>query len=123
MKHRAWVGLVLLIITTMAIETSHTMTSRPDLVHLDRAASESGADQKRVSLPENVHTGTWWYARFPEHHSGNGSVARRELGDWNMKGYVDGIVEALRAAKADNQSLRLQNEFYEKSKHPMETRQ
>jgi len=27
-----------------------------------------------------------------------------------------------RAAKADDQSLKLQNEFYEKSKHPLETR-
>ena len=104
-------------------ETSNTMISRPDLVHLDRAASESGADQKRVPLPENVYTGIWWYASFPEHYSGDGSVASRELGEWNMKGYVEAIVEALRAAKADNQSLRLQNEFFEKSKHPMETRQ
>ena len=34
-------------------ETSNTMVSRPDLVHLDRAARESGADQKRVTLPDN----------------------------------------------------------------------
>src|SRR5467141_4964234 len=38
-------------------ETSNTLVSRPDLVHLDRAASESGADQKRVNLPDDVYTG------------------------------------------------------------------
>jgi creatinine amidohydrolase len=103
-------------------ETSNTMVSRPDLVHLDRAASESGSDQNRVTLPENVYTGIWWYARFPNHYSGDGSVATRELGEWNMNNWIAATVQAIRAAKADDQSLKLQNEFYEKSKHPLETR-
>ena len=103
-------------------ETSNTLISRPDLVHLDRAATESGADQKRVTLPEDVYTGIWWYARFPNHYSGDGSVATKELGEWNMKAWIDAIVEALRTAKADDQSLKLQNEFYDKAKHPLDTR-
>jgi creatinine amidohydrolase len=103
-------------------ETSNTMVSRPDLVHLDRAASESGADQKRQNLPEHLYTGIWWYARFPNHYSGDGSVATKELGEWNMKGWIDGIVESIRAVKADDTSLKLQNEFYEKSKHPLDTK-
>ncbi len=103
-------------------ETSNTMVSRPDLVHLDRALAESGSDQKRISLPEDVYTGIWWYARFPNHYSGDGSVAARELGEWNMNNWIGATVEAIRAAKADDQSLKLQNEFYEKSKHPLDTR-
>ena len=103
-------------------ETSNVLVSHPDLVHLDRASSESGGDQKRQSLPENLYTGIWWYARFPNHYSGDGSVATKELGEWNMKNWIDTIVEAIRAAKADDVSLRLQNEFYEKSKHPLDTR-
>ena len=103
-------------------ETSNTMVSRPDLVHLDRAASESGADQKRLTLPDNLYTGIWWYARFPNHYSGDGSVATKELGEWNMKGFIGAIVEAIRAAKADDESLKLQKEFYEKSQHPLDTR-
>lgn len=51
-------------------ETSHTLISRPDLVHLDRAGQESGADQNRVDLPEGVYTGIWWYAKFPNHYAG-----------------------------------------------------
>lgn len=102
-------------------ETSNTMVSRPDLAHLDRAASESGADQKRLNLPENLYTGIWWYARFPNHYSGEGSAATKELGEWNMKGWVDGIIESIRAVKADDTSLKLQNEFYAKSKHPLDT--
>ncbi len=33
-------------------ETSMSMIARPDLVHLDRAPQESGADQARLKLPE-----------------------------------------------------------------------
>jgi creatinine amidohydrolase len=102
-------------------ETANTMVSRPDLVHLDRAASESGADEKRINLPETLYTGIWWYARFPNHYSGDGSVARRELGEWNMSNWIELTVEAIRAAKADDASLKIQNEFYEKSKHPLDT--
>jgi creatinine amidohydrolase len=103
-------------------ETSNTMVSHPDLVHLDRAAGESGSDLKRINLPEDVYTGIWWYGRFPNHYSGDGSVATRELGEWNMNNWIAAVVEAIRAAKADDQSLKLQNEFYEKSKHPLDTR-
>src|SRR6266446_5558389 len=102
-------------------ETSNTMVSRPDLVHVDRAASESGSDQKRLNLPDDVYTGIWWYGRFPNHYSGDGSVATRELGEWNMNHWIAATVEAIRAAKADDQSLKLQNEFYEKSKRPLDT--
>ena len=103
-------------------ETSNTIATHPELVHLDRASSESGADQKRAPLPETIYTGIWWYARFPNHYSGDGSVATKELGEWNVNNWIALTVEAIRAAKADDQSLKLQNEFYEKSKHPLDTR-
>jgi hypothetical protein len=32
------------------------------------------------------------------------------------------IVRCIRAVKADQTSLRLQNEFFEKAKHPLDTR-
>jgi creatinine amidohydrolase len=104
-------------------ETSSMLIARPDLVHMDRANQESGADQKRLTLPDSVYTGIWWYARFPEHYSGDGSAATRELGQFKMQNWVDTLVKAIRAIKADQNSLQLQNEFYEKSKHPMETKQ
>jgi creatinine amidohydrolase len=103
-------------------ETSTMMISHPELVHLDRAASESGADQKRINLPADVYTGIWWYARFPNHYSGDGALATRELGEFEMNAWINAIAAATRAAKSDDQSLRLQNEFYEKSKHPLDTR-
>jgi len=104
-------------------ETSVSMIARPDLVHLDRAPQESGADQARVQLPNGVYTGIWWYARFPNHYAGEGAVASRELGEFEAKTWIDGIVRAIRAVKADQESLRLQNQFYEQSRHPLDTRQ
>jgi creatinine amidohydrolase len=103
-------------------ESSNLLYSHPELAHIDRASSESGADEKRQNLPEGLYTGTWWYARFPNHYSGDGSVATKELGEWNMKNWTAMIVESIRSVKADDVSLRLQNEFYEKSKHPLDTR-
>jgi creatinine amidohydrolase len=102
-------------------ETSKMMVSRPDLVHMERATSESGADQHHQNLPEGVYTGIWWYARFPNHYSGEGAAATKELGEYQMKWWIDSVVNAIRAIKADEASLKLQNEFYEKAKHPLDT--
>ncbi|HKW34333.1 MAG TPA: creatininase family protein [Candidatus Acidoferrum sp.] len=104
-------------------ESSNTLYTHPELTHIDRAKRESGTDQKRQNLPEFLYTGIWWYARFPEHYSGDGSVATKELGEWNVQGWISTIVEAIRAVKADDASLKIQNEFYEKSKHPLDTKQ
>ena len=104
-------------------ETSAMLAARPDLVHMDRAQSESGADQHRLNLPDDVYTGIWWYARFPDHYSGVGSAATKELGEFDQKSWSSQIAEALKAIKADSESLRLQNEFFEKSQHPLDTKQ
>jgi creatinine amidohydrolase len=104
-------------------ESSNLLYTHPELAHIDRAASESGADQKRITLPEELYTGIWWYARFPEHYSGDGSPATKELGEWNMKNWIEAVVDCIKAVKADENSLRIQNEFYEKSKHPLDTKQ
>jgi creatinine amidohydrolase len=104
-------------------ETAHTMASRPDLVHQDRANQESGADQARQHLPDGVYTGIWWYARFPNHYSGDGSLATKELGEFDMKAWEDAIANVIKAVKADNVSLELQNQFYKDAQHPLETKQ
>jgi creatinine amidohydrolase len=104
-------------------ETSNTLVSRPDLVHLDRAEQESGEDRKRLDLPDGIYTGIWWYARFPDHYAGNGAAATKELGEFDMKAWSDYIATALRAIKSDETTLRLQNEFFNKTEHPLQTPQ
>jgi creatinine amidohydrolase len=103
-------------------ETSKMLISNPNLVHLDRANQESGVDRARLKLLDTLYTGIWWYARFPDHYSGDGSAATRERGEFEMKAWQDAIVTAIRAVKADQESLKLQNEFFEKARHPLDTR-
>jgi creatinine amidohydrolase len=104
-------------------ETSDMLIVRPDLVHQDRAKQESGDDRRGLTLPDTVYTGIWWYARFPNHYAGQGEVANKELGEYNQKIWAQKIAEALKAIKADDTSLKLQNQFYEDSRHPVDTKQ
>jgi creatinine amidohydrolase len=104
-------------------ETAHMLIARPDLVHQDRATQESGEDQKRDPLPDTVYTGIWWYARFPNHYAGHGEAATKELGQFDQATWSREIAEALKAIKADEMSLKLQNQFYEDAEHPLETKQ
>ena len=104
-------------------ETSHTLVTHPDLVKLDKAGSESGADRNRLDLPAGIYTGIWWYAKFPDHYSGDGTAATKELGEFDMKAWVDGIANAIRAVKSDQMGPRLQKEFFDKTTHPDDTKQ
>jgi len=102
-------------------ETSEMLIARPDLAHLDRANQESGADLARLKLPGTLYTAIWWYASFPLHYSGDGATGSRELGEYDMNAWILAIQNVIRAVKADQESLRLQNEFFEKAKHPLDT--
>jgi creatinine amidohydrolase len=104
-------------------ETSKLMIVRPDLVHPERAASESGADQHRQPLPDGVYSAIWWYARFPDHYAGEGGAASHELGEFQINWWVDSVAKALTAIKTDDVSLKLQTEYFEKSAHPLDTPQ
>lgn len=96
-------------------ETATMLTHRPDLVHLEAAESQSGSDQNRLSLPY-AYTGIWWYAKFPNHYSGNGKVATKELGEYIYQYNTDQLIIMIQAIKADTKTLMLQNEFYEKAR-------
>jgi len=104
-------------------ETSKLMVVRPDLVHMDRAKSESGDDLHRSKLPQGVYTGIWWYASFPDHYAGDGSAASQELGQYQINWWVDAVAKVIAAVQADDVSPRLQQEFFEKTTHPLDTRQ
>lgn len=106
-----------------ASETSHMMVSHPDLLRMDRTKQESGADQDHLKLPDSLYTGIWWYAKFPDHFAGDPSTAGKELGAFDMNTWANSLAEAFRAVKADQDTIRLQNEFFEKTKNPIETRQ
>ncbi len=95
-------------------ETSTLLYLRPDLVQMDRAAAESGANQKRLALPD-VYTAIWWYAAYPNHYAGEGVKATREFGELVTEARLESLRNALRAVKADESAPRLQREFFERT--------
>jgi creatinine amidohydrolase len=106
-------------------ETSHMMITHPDLLRMDRINTESGADQHHLNLPNTLYTGIWWYAKFPDHFSGDPSKATKELGAFDMNTWITSIAESFRAVKGEqgDQTIRLQNEYFEKTKNPLTTKQ
>jgi creatinine amidohydrolase len=94
-------------------ETSALLYLRPDLVQQARAKNESGANLKRLALP-NVYTGIWWYASYPNHYAGQAEVATRELGQLITEHNLQTLVTTLRAVKADKKTLELQKEFFDR---------
>ena len=96
-------------------ETSELLYLRPDLVKMDSAANESGANQKRLLIPD-MYTAIWWYANYPNHYAGEGAKATRQLGELVTEHTITSLVRALKAVKADTQTLKLQEEYFDKVK-------
>ena len=94
-------------------ETSTLLYLRQELVKMDHAADESGANQHRLPLPE-LYTGIWWYAGYPNHYAGEGAKATRELGQLLTEQRVQTLIKALRTVKADVRTLQLQKEFFDR---------
>src|SRR5699024_8355874 len=95
-------------------ESSVIMHLRPDLVKDETADTESGEDQARLDLPGSLYTGIWWYARFPNHYAGDGSVASAELGKLIFEHRVEALAEAIRAVKNDTKTPAVQKEYFER---------
>ena len=104
-------------------EMSNVMASRPDLVHPERAPTESGRDLNRLDLPANVYTGIWWYAKFPNHYQGDAAGANAARGRALAQIRADSIANTIRAIKADQAGPRLQKEFFDQSRRPTDTKQ
>ena len=94
-------------------ETSVLLYYRPDLMRMDRATQQSGADQKRLSIP-GLYTPIWWYASFPNHYAGEGDKATSDFGKFITDHEIASFIKALKEVKADDATLKLQNEFYDR---------
>jgi creatinine amidohydrolase len=104
-------------------ETAVMLVNRPELVHLERAKDQSGADQKRLTELPDFYTGIWWYASFPNHYAGDGSPASRELGEVLIQSDVKQLVKAIQEVKKDTSVLELQKRFFDEAENPLKTPQ
>jgi len=94
-------------------ETSVLLYYRPDLMRMNRAADQSGANQKRSETPD-LYTPIWWYSSYPNHYAGEGDKATTEFGKFITDHEIATFVKALKTVKADTKTLQLQNEFYDR---------
>jgi creatinine amidohydrolase len=104
-------------------ETSMVQAIRPDLVHPAMASSQSGEDLGRLDSIPGQYTGIWWYARFPNHYGGESSFPNAEFGRQINDRRAKQLVGLIRNIKTSNEIEKLQQEFYEKAKHPLNTAQ
>jgi len=100
-------------------ETSVMLAINPSLVHLDEAKTESGEDQKRLEHLPHAYSGIWWYARFPNHYAGDGSLGTAELGRLLLKKDVDELTAMIREVKQDKTVLELQKRFFDSAEKPV----
>ena len=104
-------------------ESSVSKAIVPEMSHLDRASQQSGIDQERLKHLPNVYTGIWWYAKYPNHYSGDGTKANAQAGELLINSTVDQLVKLIEAVKKDEVVPALQNQFFEESENPMKTKQ
>ena len=97
-------------------ETSSLLYLRPDLVKLDKSTSESGENQNRLQLSNDLYTAIWWYAAYPNHYAGKAEVSSIELGKLLTDSIIESLVNAIKAVKEDKQTLKLQDEYFSKVK-------
>jgi len=104
-------------------EVSNVMAHSPQDAHPERAATQSGADQRHLDLPATIYTGIWWYASYPNHYQGDAAGASAARGKAATEYSARQLANAINAIKKDSSAARLQNEFYDKTDNPLETKQ
>lgn len=104
-------------------EASMIMAIKPSLMHAGRVGEQSGKDQGRMSHLRNVYSGIWWYARFPNHYSGDASKASAEAGELLLDYTAGQLVDVLKAVKADKILPMLHEQFYNEAESPVKTKQ
>ncbi len=104
-------------------ETSMMLSHRPDLVHLERGAEQSGADMHRLDGFDGGYTGIWWYAKFPNHYAGDGSKATAEIGNLIINSEAEQLAQLIKKLKTDDRILELQNQFFEEAADPLNSKQ
>ena len=104
-------------------ETSMVKAIVPELVHPEKANEQSGVDLDRLNNLSNVYSGIWWYAKYPNHYSGDGSKANAEAGELILNNVVEQFVDIIKNIKADNNVPSLQQKFFDEADNPLTTKQ
>jgi creatinine amidohydrolase len=103
-------------------ETSEILALRPDLVQIDRAATDGeGLPLERLKALQDagVYTGIWWYADHPTHYRGDGRPATAEKGNRLLDAHARALAKIVALIKRDEMTPRLQQEFFAAGEQPL----
>jgi creatinine amidohydrolase len=92
------------------------MAYYPDLIHLDRAHDESGSAGHGAEGPGNALPGQM--SSLPTGYSGDASGATAARGHALVDLMVVKLVKFIQDVKADNNTLKIEKEFYQREEHP-----
>jgi len=105
------------------IETSAMLVVRPDLVKMDRANAESGSNLDRLqNVPGGLYLGIRWYSQYPNHYAGDAKDANTTIGELNVESRSQTLADYIKAVKADQNAIRLQNDFFKDSQSSLDTK-
>jgi creatinine amidohydrolase len=106
------------------VETSAMLAVRPDLVKMERVDHNSGANLNMLQphVPNGLYLGIRWYSQYPNHYAGDAKGANKAIGELSIEGRAQTLAEMIKAVKADNRTIDVQNEFFNESKLPLETK-
>jgi creatinine amidohydrolase len=100
-------------------ETSNIYYLHPELVDIAAIPNESGADQKRLEIPQGTTgNGFNWYASYPNHYMGDGSVYSKRLGELQIARSADQLAELIKFMKTDNTLQQIKAEFFNRADDP-----
>ena len=105
------------------VETSSMLVVRPDLVKIARATAESGENLNRLQhVPSGLYSGIRWYSQYPNHYAGDAKDATVALGELSLESRSQTLADFIKVVKADQTTLRLQNDFFKESQSPLDTK-
>ncbi len=105
------------------VETSMVYAIRPDLVHANRAGTQSGESLGRLSHMPYTYTGIWWYANYPNHYAGDGSSPQKEIGELKLNSRAKQLSHLIKKLKEDDSIFHLQERFDREAENPLKTEQ
>jgi creatinine amidohydrolase len=98
-------------------ETSMILAVRPELVDMGSLPTDGeGMPLGRLKSlrDQDTYVGIWWYADNPTHYCGDGRPASAKKGETWFADRATSLAKAIRTIKADEDSKRLQDEFFDK---------
>jgi creatinine amidohydrolase len=102
------------------IESSEIAAIRPELAKLQRASDQSGRDLQRNEM-QNLYTGIWWYAKYPNHYAGEASGANAAIGEVSLEQRAKQLAGVVGMVKRDKITRQLMEDFWRESASPLET--